>query len=281
MIMWAVGFPAAEILLQSWGAVSLVLVRQILSVGALLICWIIADGWVRVLNAPWRRGISVGSIGFGFGAILLLVGQKMSDPVTPAIAAAMMPIAGAAIEVVLDGRRLRPPLLLGILLALVGGYLATGATLADSTFGFGAVLCVIAVILFAWATRATTRNFSTLSPLGQTTVTLVGGMIFMCLAYIVSIGTGYQEAALGELEFRHVVLLLIFSFASLALAQLLWIWAAGGLGILLASFHMNAVPFYVMVTVVVFLNGEWDWRQAIGATFVATGVIISQLAYRK
>ncbi|MEJ2178451.1 MAG: DMT family transporter, partial [Gammaproteobacteria bacterium] len=215
------------------------------------------------------------------GAILLLVGQKMSDPDTPAIAAAMMPIAGAALEVVLDGRRLRPPLLLGILLALVGGYLATGVTLTDSTFGFGAFLCVIAVMLFAWATRATTRNFATLSPLGQTTVTLVGGLIFMSLAYIVSFGTWYQEAAVGELEVRHVILLLVFSFASLALAQLLWIWAAGGLGILLASFHMNAVPFYVMVTVVVFLDGTWDWRQAIGAAFVATGVIISQLAYRK
>ena len=48
--------------------------------------------------------MTVGGIGFGFGAILLLVSQKMSDPVTPAIVAAMMPIAGAAIEVVLDKR---------------------------------------------------------------------------------------------------------------------------------------------------------------------------------
>ncbi len=279
--MWAVGFPAAEILLHSWGAIALVLLRQILSVGILLILWIVADGLPQVVNAPWRRGVSVGSIGFGFGAILLMVGQKMSDPVTPAIAAAMMPIAGAALEVAFDGRRFRPALLLGIVFALAGGLLATGVNLADSTFGVGALLCLVAVFLFAWATRATTRNFSSLSPIGQTTITLVGGMIFMMLAYVVSFVTGYQEAAIGKLDFQHLILLMIFSFASLALAQLLWIWSAGRLGILLASFHMNAVPFYVMVTVVLFLSGEWNWMQAIGAAFVALGVVISQLAYLK
>ena len=281
MIMWAVGFPAAEILLESWGAISLVFIRQILSVAALMIFWALLDGWSPILDAPWRRGIGVGSIGFGLGAILLLIGQKLSDPVTPAIAAAMMPIAGAAIEIIFDGRRLRPLLLLGIVLALFGGYLAAGVRLADTTFGLGALLCLTAVILFAWATRSTTRNFTNLSPIGQTTITLVGGMVFMALAYAISLTMDYHEAAWGEVDSRHIALMLVFSFASLAVAQLLWIWGAGGLGILLASFHMNAVPFYVMVAVVIFLQGEWDWMQAAGATFVGAGVIVAQLGYRK
>jgi hypothetical protein len=59
-------------------------------------------------------------------------------------------------------------------------------------------------------------------------------------------------------------------------AQLSWIWGAGGLGILLASFHMNAVPFYVMVFVVLTLGRKWSWMQAIGAALVAAGVMVSQ-----
>jgi drug/metabolite transporter (DMT)-like permease len=54
------------------------------------------------------------------------LGKKMSDPVTPAIAAAMMPIAGAAVEVVFDKRRLRLHLLIAIVLAFAGGLLAGG-----------------------------------------------------------------------------------------------------------------------------------------------------------
>ena len=63
----------------------------------------------------------------------------MSDPVTPAIAASMMPIVGASIEVVLDKRKLYLQLLGGIVLAMVGGLLATGVRLSNGKFGLGAL----------------------------------------------------------------------------------------------------------------------------------------------
>ena len=60
----------------------------------------------------------------------------------------------------------------------------------------------------------------------------------------------------------------------MAIAQMLWIGGAGGLGILLASFHMNAVPFYVMLIMVVAFAQPWGWWQAIGAALVACGVTV-------
>jgi len=39
---------------------------------------------------------------------------------------------------------------------------------------------------------------------------------------------------------------------------------------------MNAVPFYVMLIVVMFLGDPWGWDQAIGAALVATGVLLAQ-----
>ena len=282
MIMWAVGFPAVEILLQSWGAILLVFIRIGLGVILLMAIWILTDGWQRVIDSPWLEGIKVGGIGFGFGSILLLVGQKMSDPVTPAIAAAMMPIFGAAIEVVLDSKRLRIRLIIGIVFALMGGYLATGVKLSQGTFGTGAILCLLAVFLFAWATRSTTRNFPDMSPIGQTTITLFGALVFIPAAFGVALLLGYPEIHIGIIDGRHLIYLLIFSVLSVAVAQLLWIWSAGHLGILLASFHMNAVPFYVMVTLVLFMGEQWQWRQAAGVGLVAIGVLISQSAsFRK
>jgi len=76
-------------------------------------------------------------------------------------------------------------------------------------------------------------------------------------------------------------LLVFSSVASLALAQFMWIRGAAGLGILLASLHMNAVPFYVMVIVVLFLDESWNWWQATGAALVAVGVLLAQLASRR
>jgi len=276
MIMWAVGFPAAEVLIETWGALSLLSVRYFLSVSVLVFIWWWADGWQQIRTAPWQRGFWIGGTAFGVGAILLLMGQKMSDPVIPAIAAAMMPIAGAVLEVTLDKRRLRWYLVVGIMLALSGGYLATGVRLEDGDFGIGALLCLSAICLFAWGTRATTRNFASLSIIGQTAITLVGGLLMTLLIYVAALFVDAPEIAIGLTDSKHITLLLWFALASMAFAQLLWIWAAGSLGILLASFHMNAVPFYVMVTVVIFLDGDWNWSQAAGAALVAAGVVLSQ-----
>ena len=242
-----------------------------------MVFWIVAEGIPTVLAAPWVRGLTVGGIGFGFGAILLLVGQKMSDPVTPAIVATMMPIASAAIEVVLDKRKLRLQLLGGITLAMVGGLLATGVRLLDGTFGLRALFCLLSICLFAWATRKTTRDFQTLSSLGQTTVTMVGALVITLMVHGSFLVLGFGETEIGNMDSQHIIMLLIFSLPAIAISQLLWIWAAGKLGILMASLHMNAVPFYVMLIVVMFLGDPWRWDQAIGAVLVATGVLLAQV----
>ncbi len=276
MAMWSFAFPIAEVLLQSWGEVALVLVRLSIGVLALFIAWTWLDGWRAVSGASWGRGIGVGGIGFGLGSITFLVGQSMADAVTPAIAASMMPIAGALLEVTLDGRRMRPRLLTGITLALVGGVMATGARFDQGNFGWGSLLCLFSVVLFAWGTRATTSDFRSLSYVGRTTITMAGALFVVAAIYLCMLPLGIPGTGIGQLDIFHGSLLLITSIASLALAQHLWIRGASGLGILLASLHMNAVPFYVMVIVVLFLGESWNWWQAVGAAVVAAGVMVAQ-----
>ena len=276
MFMWAFAFPASEVLLQTWGVMALILARTMLAVGTLTVIWLWVDGFANLKSAPWFHGLKIGGTGFGFGAILLLVGQKMSDPVTPAIAAAMMPIAGAAVEVVLDKRVLKPHLIMVIVLAFIGGIFSGGVNLNDVTFGIGALFCVLAIVLFAWVTHATTRDLKLLSPIGQTAITLIGCLTVVLVAYLGSIIIGIAESHIGLTGPREITLLIVMAVASIALAQLLWIWGAGGLGILLASLHMNIAPFYVMAIVVVFMGEQWNWSQAFGAILVGIAVIIAQ-----
>ena len=122
VFLWAIGFPAAEVLLETWGALAMMLTRLTLSISVLMSVWVYLEGWNAVRNTQWRAPMKVGSIGFGFGALLFLLGQKYSDAVIPAIMAAMMPIFGGLLEVIFEGRKLRPRLIIGIILALIGGY---------------------------------------------------------------------------------------------------------------------------------------------------------------
>ena len=79
MFMWAFAFPASEVLLQSWGVVALLLARTVLAVGTLTIIWLWIDGFENIKSAPWLHGLKIGGIGFGIGAILLLVGQNLNE----------------------------------------------------------------------------------------------------------------------------------------------------------------------------------------------------------
>jgi len=277
IFLWALGFPAAEVLLESWGALALVLARLSLSALVLMSVWIYLEGWTGVKNTKWRAPLKVGAIGFGFGTILFLFGQRYSDAVIPAIMAAMMPIFGGLLEVIFEGRKLRRRLIIGILLALIGGYLATGVKLSDGTFGFGALLCLSAIPLYAWATRTITREFPELSAIAQTTTTIIGAWVLVIFFYIVSVIFNFEGAVIGSLSAYNILMLLIFSVAAMAISQLLWIKAAGSLGILFASLHMNAIPFYVMIVMVIFFDATWSWMQALGALIVGIGVVYSQM----
>ena len=276
MVSWASAFPASEILLESWGAVALMTVRLALAVVALMLYWWWREGSDEVNRAPWAKAIYVGGLGFGIGTALLLLGQYYSDPVTAALAAAMMPLVGGALEVILDGRKLRSRLLIGLTFALVGGYLATGSRLGEGTFGLGAVLCVTAVVLFGWATRAATRYLPGTSSLGQSATTLVGALFFAPAIWLIAWGIGLDALSIGKVDALNIFCIVIYAFVSMAFAQTLWMFGAGKLGIFIASFHMNAVPFYVMVSVVLIFGEPWSWMQALGALLVGVGVIISQ-----
>ena len=176
----------------------------------------------------------------------------------------------------LDKRRLTPRLFIGIVLALLGGILAANADIASANPGIGALLCIVAVILFAWATRATSNDLGDLSAIGRTTVTLFGGMMFMIVSQVVMGLLNHPLSWVGSLGDNNFWWFLIFAVLSLTIAQTLWIIAAKDLGILIASFHVNAVPFYGMVTMLVIFDGIWNSTQALGAGLVCAGVLIAQ-----
>ena len=276
MLFWAVSFPGGEVLLETWGTLTLLIIRYVSSIIILLLIWGYIEGYLELKKSPWKKGIIIGSISWGLGGMLLLLGQKLSDPVTPTICIAMMPIFGALTEVVFDKRKFENHLLIALILALSGGYLATGVKINDGSLSIGTLCCLISVTLFAWGTRSTTKNLENCSSLSQTTTTLSGAAIFFILVYFACIIFNIGETQVGISDMKNIILLIIFCLFSLTIAQFLWIWGAGKIGVFIASLHSNAVPFYVMIMMVLIFQDPWNWLQALGAMIVALGVIISQ-----
>lgn len=275
MLVWAAGLPAADILIGKVPPLPLTAARMALAAVVLLPLWWAVEGLSTLKTAAWGKGILVGGLTIGLGAVMLVIGQAMTGPVTVAIISASLPLLGIATEVVLDGRKMTLSLVAGLLLAIVGGVMALGSGAASVNLGLGALLCFASVVTFTVGSRLTVTQFPDLTPLGRTTLTLTGAAILISAAALAHSLIGAAPPNWALLGWREFGALAIFSIGGLAISQVLWIMSVGSLGIGLASLHINATPFYVMLILFV-LGAAWSWPQAIAAAVVGLGVLVAQ-----
>ena len=270
MVIWAAGLVSANVVIPLLPPLPLSAVRMAMASAFLLPVWLMFEGGAAVRHAGWWRGLAVGGM-IGLGAVLLVVAQAMTDAVTVAVVAAATPVVGIALEVVLDQRPITMALILGLIFSLIGGILALGGGIGGLGLGLGALLALLSVVIFTVGSRMTVTAFPGLTPLGRTTVTVVGATVLVNLAAAFS-GPAANWSVIGWPE---IGALMLFGIGGLAISQVLWIMSVGRLGIGAAALHINAAPFYVMVILFAF-GGQWNWFQAIGAAIVGLGVLIAQ-----
>jgi len=273
MLLWAAGFPAAEILLDVWHPIALMTLRLAMAMAVLVPLWVFADGLQSVVSARWGRGIWIGVLGFGTGTNLLLFAQWYTDPVTVALIATTTPISATIIEVWNRQRRLSGRFLAGLTVSVAGGVIAIGANLSID-LGWGVLMAVAAGFCFTWASYAAIRDFPEMSPIGRSTITFSGAAVITGVLFLGCWTIGVIDAP-QITSANQIGLLAIYAVAAMALSQILFIASVGKIGIALTSFHLNIAPFYLMV-ILVALGGIWDWRAAFGASIVGLGVLISQ-----
>jgi len=275
ILLFATGFPAAEYLLKDWDVVSVITARNVFSFILIFFIWLAIEGFSEVRNARWVKGFWIGATGFGIGSFFILILQSLTSPVIAALTVATMPLAAVSLEIFLDGRKMTRWFFFGVVLVLIGGFIAAGATFEDEDMGFAALLGITGVALFAWSSRATVKNLPGMTTLGQTAVTTSGmAGATIVLYFICSIFLDITQTA-SPITLKHLGLVLIYGWLGLGISQIFWIKSVSQLGIGLASFHLNAAPFYVMLILFI-LGDSWVWSQAIGAIIVITGVILAQ-----
>ena len=275
IVFYAMGFPAAEFLLDDWDVISIIAARNTLAFILIFFIWILYEGFQEVRVAKWNKGFWIGAIGFGIGSFFVLLLQSITSPVIAALMVATMPVAAVTLEIFLDGRKMTRWFLFGIVLVLFGGFIASGANLKNDSIGLASFLGITGVGLFAWGSRATVKNLPGMSLLGQVAVTtsgMVGSAVFVY--FVSSIFFDITESP-SQIRYEHFGLILIYACLAIGISQILWIKSVAQLGIGLSSFHLNAAPFYVMLMLFL-LGNSWIWHQTLGAVIVISGVIIAQ-----
>ena len=99
---------------------------------------------------------------------------------------------------------------------------------------------------------------------------------FVATPCVVSMFFQHSWSAVGTLDISNLGLLFIYACLALGISQIFWIKAVDEIGIGIASFHLNATPFYVMI-IVYFLGSDWNWMQVLGAAILTVGTLLAQL----
>ena len=279
LVVWAAGFPAADVLLRDWDPLALVTARFIVAMAVLFPIWVMLDGIRAVAGARWGWGLLSGAIGFGGGGWLMVLAQSLTDPVTVAIIAAFSPIAASLIEWVAERKALKLTFLIGLGASVLGGIVATAGGAPDGgdagNLWLGVFCAVASCTLFSWGSYVAVRDFAGLSAIGRTTLTLSGGLLFTAITFVIARTAGLAAGPAVILDAQTLWLLAVYGIGGMAISQFFWIASVDRLGIGLAAFHINVAPFYVML-ILLALGGAWSWPQAIGAAIVALGVVVAQ-----
>lgn len=275
MLIWAAGLPAADHLIPMMVHEQLNALRMGLAGVSLVVFWAAVEGFRPLMQVNWLKGIAVGSM-IGLGAWLLILGQARGGSVTAAVISSSLPAVGIALEVVLDGRKITLALVLGLILSLIGGILALDLKGGGLSLGIGALLCFGSVLTFALGSRLTVTAFPDQTPIGRTSVTLMGAAIASAVVALSQYALGAAPApdfsAWGAVEVADI---LLYAVGAMAVSQVLWIMSVERLGIGLSALHINAAPFYVML-ILFALGHPWIWTQVAAAALVGLGVLVAQ-----
>lgn len=275
VLAWCAGLPATKDLVAAIPPVPLTMLRMGVAGAVLVALWAVVEGTGPLRRANWVQGVLVGAVVMGLGGLGMSIALDLTDAVTVAIITATMPIVGLAFEVVFDGRRITPGLLVGVALGIGGGIVALDVGNAAPELGWGAAASLVSVFAYVWGSRATVSRFPDLSALGRTAITVAGaGIAIAALAAAQWLwqGSTIRWDLIGP---GAVADLFLSAVVAVSLAQTLWILGVARVGIGVASMHNNAGPFYVMV-ITLALGGAWNWTQAIGAAIVILGVMAAQ-----
>ncbi|MGI9484160.1 MAG: DMT family transporter [Hyphomicrobiales bacterium] len=282
MLTWATGFPLVSELLQTWDPMLMAVFRTLIP-GLVLTIWAAMTGGLVYFHPSQIRSVYViGGLGLGIGTLLFVYGQAHAHPVTAAVVVSTLPIASLLIGIVSREERLTMKLALALVLAVAGGTICAvagnSATEGGAT-GIGEFSILIAVFLFAWYTRASLKQLDGLSDAGLAGITMIASGVVASLFVSVFLALGIAEL---RYDFSGAIgpKLGFLLFFSIALSMFLWFWSSRVLGVTIAAFHHNLVPFYV-VLIAAFFGAEILPGHILGAGLVFAGAVVAQTPGRR
>ncbi|HEX2529078.1 MAG TPA: DMT family transporter [Geminicoccus sp.] len=277
-LLWATTIPVTEMLLATWPPFVLAAGRLMTAALGILLLFPLLRRKLDLKSIPWRSVAKLGGLYMAPSVVLMVWGQDLSDTVAAAVVLTTMPLVSALMGFVQGTERLRLTLLLGVLLAMLGGTIAAG-TFDEGAPDFrgGEIIVLGSITLWALFSRATVRELGGHDSLAQSFVTVGTAGVVLSLFSTGLVGGGLVPPITPTV--REILLLLWMGCIGVGMSLPLWLLSARLLGVTVASMHQNLLPFYVMALAVLLGQGRIEADMLAGAALVSLGALIAQVPW--
>lgn len=280
-LAWGSVIPVLNLLLPVWDPVFLAAIRYLLAAPVFVILLrLLERGPLLPAGVPqWRLWV-LGAVGVGLFAPLFTLGIAHANPVVAAVVSAAAPVVAVIVARVFFAIPLDRSILPAIVLAVIGGGLATWSPDdAGHVFAIrgGEILMLLATACWAWYSIAAQRWLGGMSQLRITGLTLAPGAVIVTAIYLLLGAVGLAELPpAAPRDALDAALLGWVVLASVVLGVFLWHYGVRHVGVVVAALYMNLVPV-VAVAILAALGTPPSWNQLAGGALVVAGVIYVQL----
>jgi drug/metabolite transporter (DMT)-like permease len=276
--VWATHFLVTDVLLETWDPY-FVTAGRLLSATLFLMTFYVIQSRCRPFRMvpSFRAAMFLGVIGIAGSTICLTLGVKYAGAVPAAIVAASSPILAAFVARVGFGLSLTFAVVLGAVVAVIGGVFAALGSAQGSLADLrgGELLILLALTIFTWYSIGAQRWMAGVSQLGITAITIMIGGLTMLVIIPPLLALGIAEYRF-ELDAASVGYILYLGAGPASFSLFTWHWGVSRVGVTIASIYSNLVP--VTVVIIRMIQGEPPTTEhLIGGVLIIAGVLIAQL----
>jgi len=245
---------------------------------ALAVSWLV----LRRLYTPVpfkqqdKKLLLISSLGFFFFHLFFTYGLQLTTAGNASLILGCLPVSVAIINHFHGFGSMKPVVMKGIFLSLLGVALMVAGTgkeinLSGDHIG-GAILVLAAQISYGYFTVFSRPLSATYSVYQITTyVLLISTSLFGLVSLPSMIAVDWQ--AIPWLGWASVF---YSGILPLCLANCLWIWATAKAGSTTASLYYNLAPVFTIAAGYLILGETFGWIQCFGAVAILTGLYISK-----
>lgn len=138
---------------------------------------------------------------------------------------------------------------------------------------------LVGITAYTWYSRRAVQWFGQVDAIARVAAVMTAGALAQCTIAISMVLGGRVPTPTTDV-LSGLPWLLGLAIVAGGISNVLWQRAVQALGATLASMHLNAAPFYVMLAMIP-LGGLAGWRQVIGALLVFGAAFVAQVKFKR